>query len=547
MRFNLVAGTFIFSLLFPAVAFSASCCVCVEQPSDLDQGGFNYNWDEGRVFQDITDDTSERCTKDKKEEIMMGGLTPYICAIKEIKRCEKAEPPKTMTSFADEFKIKDIFLGVVIPSLKFSAPPSEVDESGNIYIPWLAEYLKAIYNYAVVIISIIGVVAIIVQGIRVITSAGGPTKADAYKKITQIFIGLFIAWGSYTILYVINPGLTAFKPLAIKYVEPEELPIDDPDDKNPDMGGIALPGSDLALARKSGPRMDAVGDLPTKGEKVEKCNVIDQTEFEKYLQEKDIMSKFSDGSNGACLIGLYNSGEITRVSFLGRTLQTHSTVAEALSTVAETIRGINSPIVNYWKEDGRFATAGSYVNDSDKTRYRKKCKQASRETVVVVNSKGVANRLYTSIARVMYGGKDSKTIVGGDMHSLGMAIDVYAKMNLDFKGLNKPLVTNVPKEVADAFMNNNFVWGGGHWGRDAMHFEYRNQSCYTKAVTAAYPTGNGCCVVVDFEEYMKSKGAKELPSYAQCMSMTGAKDATYENCMGPSGAPGSMWVQQTMQ
>lgn len=124
------------------------------------------------------------------------------------------------TKIDDEFSgFKDVVLGVTIPSLQFSAPPSEVDSEGNIYISWIGEYIKAIYNFAVLAISIIGVVMLIIMGIKIITSGGGPAKADAYKRISQIVIGLFIAWGSYAILFAINPDLTVFKSLKIQYIE----------------------------------------------------------------------------------------------------------------------------------------------------------------------------------------------------------------------------------------------------------------------------------------------------------------------------------------
>jgi hypothetical protein len=131
-----------------------------------------------------------------------------------------------MTKLGEEFGgFKDVVLGVTVPSLQFSAPPSEVDSEGNIYISWIGEYLKALYNFSVVVVSIIAVVMIIMMGIKIITSGGGPAKGEAYKRIMQAVIGLFIAWGSYVILFSINPDLTVFKSLAIYYIEPQTIDI----------------------------------------------------------------------------------------------------------------------------------------------------------------------------------------------------------------------------------------------------------------------------------------------------------------------------------
>lgn len=202
-----------FFLFFPFSAKSAdkSCCRCSITKVI---GGQPVNT--LRVFKDITD--AQTCTA--KEEELTGG--DVVCAIGENEECNDETAPVT-TDLTEEFNLKEIDLGITIPGLRFSAPPSQVDEEGNIYFPWIGEYIAAIYNFAIVVISILAVVMIIVAGIRIITSAGGPAKGAAYKKIGQAVIGLFIAWGSYVILYTINPNTTLFRSLSVKYVESEEI------------------------------------------------------------------------------------------------------------------------------------------------------------------------------------------------------------------------------------------------------------------------------------------------------------------------------------
>ncbi len=143
------------------------------------------------------------------------------CMLMPNEKC--GEVVKEMTKLEDEFKFKDIVLGVTIPNLQFSPPPTQVDTEGNIYIPWLAEYIKALYNFLVVALSIVAVVMIIVAGTQIIASAGGPAKAAGYKRITQAVIGLLLAWGSYFIMYTINPNLTSFQPLKIAFVEKKDI------------------------------------------------------------------------------------------------------------------------------------------------------------------------------------------------------------------------------------------------------------------------------------------------------------------------------------
>lgn len=209
-------GAFLF---LPMTASAKSCCVCKMYSGGDELGGSSESTVK-KTFADIADDTGGKCTVDKKNELNTGtGLTYYTCSIAENDGCTTEEAAPEMTTIAEELGLKDVVLGVTIPSLHFSAPPTEVDEDGNLYIPWAAEYIKAIYNFTVVVISILAVVVLIMSGAQIIMSAGGPAKGAAYKRITQAVIGLFIAWGSYVVLYTINPDLTALKSLKIKYIE----------------------------------------------------------------------------------------------------------------------------------------------------------------------------------------------------------------------------------------------------------------------------------------------------------------------------------------
>jgi len=114
---------------------------------------------------------------------------------------------------------------IKIPGLEFS-PTINYDAAGFAYIPWLAEYILAIYNFGIAMASVIAVVLIVIQGIRIVVSAGGEQKKAAYQTITRVIIGLVIAWSSYAILYTINPDLVKLKYLKIKNVTQEDLTTD---------------------------------------------------------------------------------------------------------------------------------------------------------------------------------------------------------------------------------------------------------------------------------------------------------------------------------
>ncbi len=135
------------------------------------------------------------------------------------------EKPIQMTELKDEFKFTAPDLKVKIPGFeKFSSPPTIWNkEEGVAYFTWLGEYIKAIYNFGLIAISILAVLMIIVSGIKIIMSGLGGEKKEAYKRITQAIIGLVLAWGSYTILYIINPNLLEFRGLAIKIATPQDI------------------------------------------------------------------------------------------------------------------------------------------------------------------------------------------------------------------------------------------------------------------------------------------------------------------------------------
>ena len=66
-------------------------------------------------------------------------------------------------------------LEINIPQLKFSEVQNTVDEDGYIHIPYIGEYITAIYKVAMVVASILAVIMIIIQGVK-ITTLGGEEK-----------------------------------------------------------------------------------------------------------------------------------------------------------------------------------------------------------------------------------------------------------------------------------------------------------------------------------------------------------------------------------
>jgi len=119
-------------------------------------------------------------------------------------------------------------LPAATPQLEITLPGLQLSQVGPVqnqllFIPWIGEYVVALYKYLVAIASIIAVVLIILQGIKIITSGGGEAKMAAYKTIGRVVIGLIIAWGSYSILYIVNPNLVNLKSVTVDYIMPAEI------------------------------------------------------------------------------------------------------------------------------------------------------------------------------------------------------------------------------------------------------------------------------------------------------------------------------------
>ena len=145
-----------------------------------------------------------------------------------VKGCPQftGNPLTGTTDILKDLQVKKPILEIGLPQLSFTDVKNTLDAEGYIHLPWIGEYISAAYKFAMGIGSIVAIVMIIVQGGRVITSGGGEEKVAAYKRIGQIVVGLGIMWGSYAILFNINPDLVSFKALKVKYIEP--VPFEDP-------------------------------------------------------------------------------------------------------------------------------------------------------------------------------------------------------------------------------------------------------------------------------------------------------------------------------
>lgn len=131
---------------------------------------------------------------------------------------------------------------------------------------------------------------------------------------------------------------------------------------------------------------------------------------------------------------------------------------------------------------------------------------ALREVIPLAKSRGdIGSILYPASGTYNY------RVISGtgrlSPHSYGIAIDLksdkrdYWKWSSAKQG--KERLADYPKELIEAFENNNFVWGG-KWGHfDILHFEYRPEIILKARYFGNWNDGNKWCEGVPLDESTK--------------------------------------------
>ncbi len=96
--------------------------------------------------------------------------------------------------------------------------------SGKMYSSLLAEYIKALYNYGLIIGSILAAVVLMGGGMLWLVSAGNDSRISQAKElITGSIVGLVILFSSWLILTTINPNLVKLKILETQVIPKSSL------------------------------------------------------------------------------------------------------------------------------------------------------------------------------------------------------------------------------------------------------------------------------------------------------------------------------------
>lgn len=134
---------------------------------------------------------------------------------------------KTQIIFAKE-EIETMYFTpqIEIPFSSISGKTSvgSVDKDGFVVSDLLAKYIKAIYDYGIMVGGILAALMLMAGGLIWLTSGGDSGKVSKAKDIIAGSItGVVILMGAYFILNTINPDLIAMK--GVKMIVPQDIQI----------------------------------------------------------------------------------------------------------------------------------------------------------------------------------------------------------------------------------------------------------------------------------------------------------------------------------
>jgi len=110
------------------------------------------------------------------------------------------------------------------PEIAIPGLPSSFEVESNT----LGLYIKIWYEYLLYVAGVLAVIVVMVGGFQWITAGGNQSKiGEAKERIISAIIGLFLALGSYLLLYTINPELVKIHDLNMPDIEPINIYCED--------------------------------------------------------------------------------------------------------------------------------------------------------------------------------------------------------------------------------------------------------------------------------------------------------------------------------
>jgi len=157
-----------------------------------------------------------------KQPLDCGISTQAVCC------CSPAGNPLNLGSAANagesqSAKFTPPQLQIELPTLRaFSDVKCTANEDGTsaCQVPWLGEYVIALYNYGLEIAGILAAIMLMAGGLLWLISGGNATRITRAKELMiGSVVGLIILISSYVLLIQVNPDLVKFRVITIGTVK----------------------------------------------------------------------------------------------------------------------------------------------------------------------------------------------------------------------------------------------------------------------------------------------------------------------------------------
>lgn len=159
-----------------------------------------------------------------------------------------------------KFKLPDYVFQIPIGKLSKLVP---VDcSSGTCEVPFISQYVNAVYEYSLTIAGVLGVLMLMAAGLLWMVSGGDSGKITKAKQmISGSILGLLLLVGLVTFLSFINPDLTKQKSIVLTNIERMEMEVD----------------SDVTIVGGAGENPYQAGCVAAKNKDLSVCKAYGQT------------------------------------------------------------------------------------------------------------------------------------------------------------------------------------------------------------------------------------------------------------------------------
>lgn len=211
MRF-LIGILFSLFLTGPTVAYAAACpvsyqCLCEGKTYSAATTSFGTQTDPSQAQTAC----ASACFNAK-----ITGTWNITCQSQTVAQGDIVDPNAENAEVKKEIKVPN--LSVKIPGLVFDKP---YEQGGYLHIPYLAQYISAIYKLMIAFASIGVVLTVMISGVQWMMARGDAgTVSSAKESISKAVTALFILLGIVAVTNLVNPELTSLKGVVLRKIDP---------------------------------------------------------------------------------------------------------------------------------------------------------------------------------------------------------------------------------------------------------------------------------------------------------------------------------------